>query len=91
MLYPLYVWKDEASAFGGSFPDLPGVFTAAEALADLPAMAQEAVLARYEPDEAVPPASSIDRWRDDEQFRDGFWMMVEISLPADRPAAPGPG
>lgn len=92
MLYPLYVWKDEGSAYGGSFPDLPGIFTAADELTDLPAMAQQAVLAMYsDTDEDLPHATSIDHWRDDAQFRDGFWVMVEINLQADHPAVPGPG
>ena len=38
MLYPLYVWKDTNSALGAAFPALPGVFGAADDLADLPAM-----------------------------------------------------
>ena len=92
MLYPLYVWRDDDSAYGGSFPDLPGIFTAADELGDWPAMAQQAVLAMYEgADAEVPQATSIDLWRDDVQFQDGFWMLVEISLPEDRPAWPGRG
>ncbi|WP_343733203.1 type II toxin-antitoxin system HicB family antitoxin [Duganella sp.] len=92
MLYPLYVWKEEGSAYGGSFPDLPGVFTAADELTDLPAMAQEAVLAMYsDGNEELPKAATIDRWRDAPQFQDGFWMMVEINLPADRPVWRGRG
>lgn len=42
MLYPLYVHHDDGSAYGGTFPDFPGCFTAADDLADLPRMAQEA-------------------------------------------------
>jgi len=86
MLYPLYVWKDEGSAYGACFPDLPGIFTAADELQDLPAMAQEAVLAYGE---AIAPATSIDHWRDAKQFAGGFWMLVDINPAADRPGAPG--
>lgn len=88
MLYPLYVWKDEDSAYGGCFPDLPGVFTAADEVADLPLMAQEAVLAHGEP---IPAATTIDHWRNDAQFHGGFWMLVEINPAADRPGGPGRG
>jgi len=81
MLYPLYVWKDSNSAYGGTFPDFPGVHTAADELHDLPAMAQEAVEAMYEGDDVeIPAASDIEKLKDDPDFQGGFWMMVEIDL-----------
>ncbi|WP_373992154.1 type II toxin-antitoxin system HicB family antitoxin [Duganella sp. BuS-21] len=84
--------SDRRIAYGGSFPDVPGISTAADELNDLPAMAQQAVLAMYlDADEHLPHATSIDHWRRDAQFRDGFWVMVEINPQADHPAAPGPG
>lgn len=92
MLYPLYVWQEEGRAYGASFPDLPGVFTAADELNDLPAMAQEAVLAMYQDTSAdVPKATTIEHWRDDAEFQDGFWMLVEINHLADRLGGRGLG
>lgn len=79
MLYPLYVWKDEHSAYGGTCPDLPGVNTAADTLDELPAMAQEAVLTMYDDSTGIPPASTIDRWREDADYTGGFWMLVDIN------------
>ncbi|ASU41484.1 CopG family transcriptional regulator [Herbaspirillum sp. meg3] len=78
MLYPLYVWKDENSAYAGRFPDLPSVFTAADELNELPAMAQEAVEAMYEGEEHIPDASSVERWRESDEYADGFWMLIAI-------------
>lgn len=78
MLYPLYVHKDEGSAYGASFPDLPGVFTAADDLNDLPSMAQEAVEAMFEGEAQIPDASSIEHWKDSKYYADGFWMLVNI-------------
>jgi predicted RNase H-like HicB family nuclease len=78
MLYPLYVWKDENSAYGGRFPDLPDVFTAADKLDDLPAMAQEAVEAMYDGEANIPAASSIEQWKDRVDYADGYWMLVSI-------------
>jgi predicted RNase H-like HicB family nuclease len=78
MLYPLYVHKDEHSAYGASFPDLPGVFAAADELNDLPAMAQEAVEAMFEGEAHIPEATSIEQWKNDEEYKDGFWMLVDI-------------
>jgi predicted RNase H-like HicB family nuclease len=78
MLYPLYVWKDGNSAYGARFPDLPGVFTAADNLDALPAMAQEAVEAMYEGEAQIPDASSIELWKNSAEYADGFWMLVAI-------------
>ena len=78
MLYPLYIWKDENSAYGGRFPDLPGVFTAADKLDDLPTMAQEAVEAMYEGEAHIPDASSVEVWKNADEYKDGFWIMVAI-------------
>jgi predicted RNase H-like HicB family nuclease len=78
MFYPLYVWKDENSAYGARFPDLPGVFTAADNLDELPAMAQEAVEAMYEGEAHIPDASSVEIWKNAAEYRDGFWIMIAI-------------
>ncbi|MEO6918550.1 MAG: type II toxin-antitoxin system HicB family antitoxin [Collimonas sp.] len=78
MLYPLYVWKDDNSAYGASFPDLPGVFTAADNLDDIPAMAQEAVEAMFEGEAHIPDASSIEQWKGSAEYANGFWMLVGI-------------
>jgi predicted RNase H-like HicB family nuclease len=78
MLYPLYIWKEKNSAYGGRFPDLPGVFTAADNLDELPAMAQEAVEAMYEGEARIPEPSSVEQWKDCTEYKDGFWMLVAI-------------
>ncbi|MDC8760909.1 type II toxin-antitoxin system HicB family antitoxin [Janthinobacterium sp. hw3] len=80
MLYPLYVWKDTESAYGASFPDLPGVNTAADELHDINKSAQEAVETMYEGEENIPVASAIEKWTSDPDYADGFWMLVNIDL-----------
>ncbi len=81
MLYPLYVHQDPGSAFGGSFPDFPGCFTAADEQAELPRMAQEAVETFFEgEDMEVPPPSDIARWGTDPDYQGGFWLLVDIDL-----------
>jgi predicted RNase H-like HicB family nuclease len=83
MLYPIYVWKDERSAYGAAFPDLPDVFTAADDLDDLPAMAQEAVALMFEGSEKpLPPPTAIECWQDSERYQGGFWLQIEVALPA---------
>lgn len=81
MLCPLYVHQENDSAYGGQFPDIPGCFTAADVLDDLPAMAQEAVEAHFEgEDTEVPAPSDIVRWKGHPEFSDGFWLLVDIDL-----------
>jgi len=81
MLYPVYVHKDDGCAWGAIVPDMPGVVTAADSLDALPDMVQEAVELMYEDSpHAVPAASSLERYRHDDDFQDGIWMLLEIDL-----------
>ena len=78
MFYPLHVHKDDNSAYGASFPDLPGVFTAADELSDLPRKAQQAVELAFEGEAPLPDASAIDRYASMAEYSDGFWLLVDI-------------
>lgn len=81
MLYPVYIHQDDDSAFGGSFPDFPGCFTAADEQASLPRMAQEAVETFFEgEDTEIPPPSDIALWREHPDYQGGFWLLVDIDL-----------
>lgn len=57
--YIALVHKDEDSAFGVSFPDLPGVFSAADEEQDLIGHAIEA-LRLWAEDEVLPPPSPVE-------------------------------
>lgn len=81
MLYPVYVWKEGGTAYGATLPDLPGVNTAADELADLPRMVQEAVELMFDGETVGPAApTDIDKWREDPAFAGGFWMMVDVDM-----------
>jgi predicted RNA binding protein YcfA (HicA-like mRNA interferase family)/predicted RNase H-like HicB family nuclease len=81
MLYPLYVHHEKDSNYGGTFPDIPGCFIAADELADLPRKAQEAVEAHFDGEDVdVPAASDIDRWKDNPDYQGGYWLLVDIDL-----------
>lgn len=81
MLYPLYVHKEEGTAYGGTFPDFPGCFTAADELAGLPAAAQEAVEAHFGlDDDPIPAATTPEQWLGHEDYTGGFWLLVDVDL-----------
>ena len=62
--YIAVVHKDEDSSFGVSFPDLPGVFSAADDMADLIPQAADA-LALFAEDEAMPDPRGLEDIRRD--------------------------
>jgi predicted RNase H-like HicB family nuclease len=81
MFYPAYVQKDAGSAYGLTFPDFEGCFSAADALEDLPRAAQEAVEVHFEGEESTIPDPSVpEDWAQDERFQGGYWMLVDIDL-----------
>lgn len=81
MLYPLYVHHAAGTAWGGTFPDFPGCFTAADTLADLPRCAQEAVEVFFEDEDVdIPAPGDIDRLCSQSDFQGGFWLLVDIDL-----------
>lgn len=82
MLYPIYVHKEDDSAYGAVFPDIPGCFAAADDIQALPRAAQEAVEAHFgADDDPIPTASAPDTWADHPDYLDGgFWLLVDIDL-----------
>lgn len=81
MLYPVYVHKDADSAYGLTFPDLPGCFSAADELADVPRLAQEAVEVHFEGEDfEIPAPSAPEQWEGDARFIGGYWLLLEIDL-----------
>lgn len=81
MHYPIYVHKDQNSAYAATFPDFPGCFAAADELDDLPKAAQEAVEAHFFGEtEGIPGPSTPEAWLNHEDYQDGYWMMVDIDL-----------
>ena len=79
MLYPVYVHKDEDAAYGLTFPDFEGCFSAADEMQDIQRMAQEAVEVHFDGEDIpLPVPSSPERWLGDERFEGGFWLLVDI-------------
>jgi len=81
MLYPVYVHKDPDSAYGATFPDFPGCFSAADDLEELPRLAQEAVEVHFEGENIeIPPPTAIEKLVADPEHVGGFWILIEIDL-----------
>ena len=81
MFYPKYIHKDSGSAWGVSFPDFPGCYSAADTLEDLPRMAQEAVEVHFDGESfPIPAPSAPEEWANDDRFRDGYWMLIDVDI-----------
>ena len=81
MLYPVYIHKDADGAYGISFPDFPGCFSAADDISNIPRMIQEAVEVHFEGENFdIPAPSKPEQWMDDERYQGGYWLLAEINL-----------
>jgi predicted RNase H-like HicB family nuclease len=75
--YYAVVHKDRDSAFGVHFPDVPGCFSAADAVQDIVPNAIEALTLYFE-DEAMPEASPLDHVREvaSEDLAEGAFILM---------------
>jgi predicted RNase H-like HicB family nuclease len=81
MMYPVYVHKDPETAYGVTFPDFPGCFSAADELEGLPRLAQEAVEVHFEGEDGeIPPPTAIEELAAPDQYEGGFWFLIDIDL-----------
>ena len=87
IVYHAIVHKDEDSAWGEHFPDLPGCFSAADDLADVQANASAAVMLYLEGEKAPEP-SAIEKIRDmaaDDLAEGAFLLAVPYVYVSNRP------
>jgi predicted RNase H-like HicB family nuclease len=81
MLYPVYVHKDSESAYGVTFPDFPGCFSASDDLEGLPRLAQEAVEVHFEGEDVeIPPPTALEKLAADPAYEGGVWLLIDIDL-----------
>ena len=84
MLYPVVVHKDHDSDYGVSVPDLPGCFSAGETLDEAVENIHEAIECHIEglllDGEPIPLAKSIEAHRDEPEWAEGIWALVQIDL-----------
>ena len=84
MKYPVVIHKDKDSDYGVTFPDLPGCFSAGETIEEALANAQEAAECHIEgiliDSEPIPVPSNIEKHKDNPDFKDGVWAIIEVNL-----------
>jgi predicted RNase H-like HicB family nuclease len=78
--YIALIHKETGSAFGASFPDLPGCISLADTLEELRAMIEEAlgfhIEGMVEDGDAVPESSALDDILKSEGYADAVAVMV---------------
>jgi predicted RNase H-like HicB family nuclease len=84
MKYPIVIHKDPGSDYSVAIPDLPGCFSAGSTIAEAISMAQEAAECHIEgmllDSEAIPTPSDIEVHRNNNEFKDGIWALVDVDI-----------
>lgn len=89
MLYAAYIHPGDAThAHGVTLPDFPGCFSAADHWEDIPAKVEEAVELYFEGEELeIPSPTSLDELRQNPDYVDGVWLLLDLDLTRLRPKA----
>ena len=84
MKYPVVIHKDPDSDYGVTVPDLAGCFSAGSTVDEAFANAVEAAECHIEglllDGEAVPTPKPIDAHIGNDEFKGGFWGIIEVDL-----------
>ena len=82
MRYPVIVHKDEASDYGVTVPDFPGVFSGGETLDEALANVQDAIETYYEGEEveSLPDPSPLERVISSEDAKEGAVVLVDVNF-----------
>lgn len=84
MRYPVVIHKDPDSDYGVTVPDLPGCFSAGETMEDALTQAVEGIECHLEglllDNEPIPTPRAIDLHRQNPDYADGVWALVNVDL-----------
>ncbi len=84
MQYPIFIHKDEDSAYGVIVPDLPGCYSAGETIEEAIQNAHEAIECHIEglliDNESIPLKKSIEIHLEDPDFKEGVLAVVEVDI-----------
>lgn len=84
MRYPVVIHQEGASAYGVTVPDIAGCFSAGDTLDEALHQVQEAIISHLEilAEDGVtaPVASSLSAHKDNPDYSDGLWALVDIDI-----------
>lgn len=84
MKYPIVLHTDNGVSYGVIVPDVPGCFSAGDTFDEALEMAEEAIFSHLEllleDGEDIPIASSISVHKDNPDYVDGVWTVVNIDI-----------
>ncbi|RKX66430.1 MAG: hypothetical protein DRP42_03105 [Tenericutes bacterium] len=84
MKYPVVIHKDNNSDYGVTFPDIPGCFSVGTSIEEALTMSQEAAECHIEgmllDSEPIPVPTSIESHRENPDYEDGLWALVDIDI-----------
>lgn len=80
MYFPAAVFIEQGKAYGVTLPDIPGCNTAGDTLEEALANVQDAVELALEDARERPEPSPLERHKDDPDFCDAVWAMVNVDL-----------
>ena len=84
MKYPVVIHKDKNSDYGVTFPDIPGCFSVGTSIEEALTMSQEAAECHIEgmllDSEPIPVPTSIESHRENADYKDGLWALVDIDI-----------
>lgn len=84
MRYPVVIHKDPNSDYGVTVPDLPGCFSAGDTMDDALTQAVEGIECHLEgilaDNEPIPVPQPIERHRQNPDYADGVWALVNVDL-----------
>ncbi|WP_415895098.1 type II toxin-antitoxin system HicB family antitoxin [Neptuniibacter sp. PT34_22] len=84
MLYPIFIEKEPDSDYGVIVPDIPGCFSAGSTYEDALYMAKDAIEGHFETlaedGEEIPAGSSLEVYKDQTDYQDGIWALVDVDI-----------
>jgi predicted RNase H-like HicB family nuclease len=84
MQYPIFIHKDENSAYGVIVPDLPGCYSAGDTIEEAVHNAHEAIECHIEglllDNESLPLKKSVEEHLEDPDFKDGVLAIVDAAM-----------
>ncbi|WP_219703249.1 type II toxin-antitoxin system HicB family antitoxin [Marinomonas lutimaris] len=84
MKYPIVLHTDNGVSYGVTVPDVPGCFSAGDTFDEALEMAEEAIFSHlellFEEGEDIPTASPISVHKDNPDYADGVWAVVNVDI-----------